>query len=254
MAERSRSGEGLDDVATAAAARPRWRRYIGPRRAFVAIFAGILLAVAWYVRSHNLIDPNDVVRMVEAAPTTMILGFVLLFAVGVLTAVPTLPLNLAAGFLWGPILGGIFSTAGATIGGTVAFLVARSLLGPILARRFDNRIVTAVQRELRVNGWRFLAFVRLNPVFPTGPLNYALGLTALSLRTCVWSTFCFLLIPSWVFALIGHQLGSFATDGEAGDLIRTFLIVCAAVGLLIGIRYAAVIMRESHLKPDDQTE
>lgn len=224
--------------------RPRWRRYIGPKR-LIGVTGLLLLAVCgWYMRSTGMLDPADIVRMVETHPGMMVFGFVVLFAAAVTTALPTLPLNLAAGFLWGPILGGILSTTGATVGATVAFLLTRSLLGPVLARRFDNRFLVAVQRELQLNGWRFLAFVRLNPVFPTGPLNYVLGLTALSLRTYVWSTFCFLLVPSWIVALVGHQLGTFVLDDAARDVVRTLLVICGAAGLLVGIKYASVILRD----------
>jgi uncharacterized membrane protein YdjX (TVP38/TMEM64 family) len=85
--------------------------------------------------------------------------------------------------------------------------------------------------------------VRLNPIFPTGPLNYILGLTALPLWTYVWSTFAFLLVPSWVIALVGHEVGTFVAEGEVQDIIRVILIISGAIGVLVGIKYVAVLLR-----------
>lgn len=237
------ASEPMSELSTAVSRRSGLRRYIGPKRAVAVVAVALMAYGAWYLRKAGFVDPADVIDMVKAHPVAMTFGFVLLFAVAITTALPTLPLNLVAGVLWGPILGGFLSTAGATIGATIAFLVARSVVGQVLARRFDNRFVAAVQRELEFRGWRFLAFVRLNPIFPTGPLNYILGLTALPLWTYVWSTFAFLLVPSWVIALVGHEVGTFVAEGEVQDIIRVILIISGAIGVLVGIKYVAVLLR-----------
>ena len=64
----------------------------------------------------------------------------------------------------------------------MAFLLTRFLAADWVERRLGQRlqeIKAGVERE----GWRFVAFVRLVPVFPFTLLNYALGLTRLSVRT-----------------------------------------------------------------------
>lgn len=78
----------------------------------------------------------------------------------------------------------------------MVFAAARSVFGRPLAARFDNEFISQVQKEFDDKGWRFIAFVRLNPVFPTRPLNYILGLTGIAFFTYVWATFVFLLPPS----------------------------------------------------------
>ena len=136
-------------------------------------------------------------------------------------------------------MGGLYSTSGATIGATAAFLLTRSVLGQPLARRFDNRVIAEIQREFVAKGWLFLAFVRLNPIFPTGPLNYLLGLTAVDTVTYVWTTFVFNLPPSIAVAWIGYSLGTFVMQGEIANTMRTILAVSAAVTALAALAYAA---------------
>src|SRR6516225_3148754 len=64
----------------------------------------------------------------------------------------------------------------ATLGPTLAFLVARYVAGDWVARRAGGllkRLIDGVDAE----GWRFVAFVRLVPLFPFNLSNYLLGLT-----------------------------------------------------------------------------
>ena len=223
---------------------PAWRRFIGPKRALA--FAGFvaLVGLAWWLRREGYLDPTMIEALLRERPVLMTFAFVLLYAVAVTTAVPTLPLNLAAGFFWGSVIGGILAAAAATLGAIAAFVVVRFLFGQPLARRFDNRILQTVQHELATKGWRFVAFMRLNPALPTGPLNYLFGLTALPFVTYAWSTFVFLLVPSWAMALIGQELGTFVAEGEAQDIVRLILIVSAVAGALVGIKYFATVIRE----------
>ena len=87
---------------------------------------------------------------------------------------------LAGGALFGPILGSVLNLLGATIGATIAFVLARYVAGDWVARKGAGRLkqlITGVEAE----GWRFVAFVRLVPLFPFNLTNYALGLTRIGL-------------------------------------------------------------------------
>jgi uncharacterized membrane protein YdjX (TVP38/TMEM64 family) len=176
--------------------------------------------------------------LIDAYPVTAPVVFALIYGVATASALPTLPVNLAAGLFWGPLLGGIYSTTGVTIGAVVAFVLARTVLGQPLARRFNNRVVAEIQNEFEARGWLFLAFVRLNPVFPSGPLNYLLGLTAVDLPTYIWTTFVFNLLPSIIVAWIGHSLGSFVMQGEVKQAMLTILVISASVTVLTAFAYA----------------
>ena len=193
------------------------RRFIGPKRVAILVMLVAGIALAWYLRKQGWLDPRAIEHLINSYPITAPIAFAAIYGIAMLSALPTLPVNLAAGLFWGPLLGGLYSTSGATIGAIAAFLLTRSVLGQPLAHRFDNRVIAEIQREFEAKGWLFLAFVRLNPIFPTGPLNYLLGLTAVDTATYVWTTFVFNLPPSIAVAWIGYSLGTFVIQGEIAD-------------------------------------
>ncbi|GGB13575.1 TVP38/TMEM64 family protein [Brucella endophytica] len=174
-----------------------------------------------------------------------IILFTLICAVSTIVALPSLPLNLAAGFFWGGLFGGIYATIGATIGGWISFLIARWLVGQPLAGRFENKWAIRVQREFEGNGWKFVAFARINPIIPTGPLNYLLGITSLSNRSFLLATFVFLSPPAIAVAYIGDTLQTFtAQQAGVNEIIRGILMVSAAATFLMLARFASKFIRK----------
>jgi uncharacterized membrane protein YdjX (TVP38/TMEM64 family) len=199
----------------------------------------ILAAGVGYLYAHGLLRPEAMLRYRAAHPIAAAGIFVLAYAVTAFTALPTLPLNLASGVFWGPWWGAVLSASGSTIGALAAFYTSRLLLDRPLARYRDYRLVMWIRNEFKRTGWRLIAFLRLNPVFPTGALNYAIGLTGIDARTYLWATFCFLLPPSFVIALIGSEMQTFAVTGDAARWIKILSLVSAALVAFIVLRYAA---------------
>jgi uncharacterized membrane protein YdjX (TVP38/TMEM64 family) len=225
------------------------RRYIGPKR--VILLLGLIAFVFWtwdYYRTGAL-SPTMIEQYRDNHPVGAVMLFILIYAISVIASVPSLPLNLAAGFFWGGLVGGVYSTLGVTIGGWVSFAVARWLIGQPFAETFDNKWARKVQREFDQGGWKFVAFARINPIIPTGPLNYLLGLTSLSNRGFLWATFVFLLPPSIAVAYIGDTLQTFTTQQSGvNEIVGGILVASAAVTFLAGIRFAFRIVK----KPADE--
>ena len=226
------------------------RRYIGPKRVIVLLILAAFVIWAWNHYRSGAFDPAMIEQYRNQYPAGAILLFILIYAVSVIAALPTLPLNLGAGFLWGGIWGGVYSTIGVTIGGWNSFLVARWLIGQPLTDKFENKWVNRVQSEFGRNGWKFVAFARINPIIPTGPLNYLLGLTSLSNRSFLWVTFVFLLPPSIAVAFIGDALQTLtAQQNGADEIIHRMLIASAAVTFLVLIKFASKVFK---MKPEQK--
>lgn len=221
------------------------RRYIGPKRIVLLLALSLFMVWAWNYYRSGALNPAIIEKYRDQYPLGAVLLFVMVYAISVIAALPSLPLNLAAGFFWGGVVGGIYSTIGVTLGGWISFLAARWLIGQPLAEKFDNKWVARVQSEFDRDGWIFVAFARINPIIPTGPLNYLLGLTSLSNRGFLWATFIFLLPPSIAVAYIGDTLQTF-TAHQAGvsEIIRALFIVSAAVTCLALIKFAFKIYRK----------
>ena len=204
----------------------------------------IFVLFVWDSYRSGLLSPEVLRNLYEQHPFSTIAIFIGIYALSVLVAVPSLPLNLAAGYFWGGFLGGVYATLGVTIGGFVSFLAARYFLGNLLSRSYNSIWLDRVQTEFSRNGWKYIAFVRMNPVIPTGPFNFFLGLTSVSKRTFLWTTAVFLMPPTIAVSFIGDTLQTFNQDGQATDIVRTLLIISGSITFLFVVRFASKIFRK----------
>jgi uncharacterized membrane protein YdjX (TVP38/TMEM64 family) len=156
-------------------------------------------------------------------------GYVLLCALGTVAFVPITIFALAGGALFGPLWGSIWNLTGATLGAMLAFLVARYLVGDWIARKAGGlvkRLIDGVDAE----GWRFVAFVRLVPLFPFILSNYALGLTRIPLHHYILASLVCMAPGVVAYTWLGHA----GREGLAGetDAVRYGLL---ALGLIATI-------------------
>jgi uncharacterized membrane protein YdjX (TVP38/TMEM64 family) len=209
------------------------RRFIGPKRAVVIL---LVMGGAWYLR-HEGLGVSEVMGLVELHPISACFLFLLVYAVSVVALVPTLPFNLAAGVMWGTLWGGLLSAVGASSGAILAFVLARYVAGQFLAERFEDGLMSWIQQELLGKGWRFVAFLRVNPIVPTGPVNYLLGLTSIGIWPYSAATVGFITPPSLLVAWIGSSAGAISLSGNAAAVWRGTLGLSAAVTATVLMRY-----------------
>ena len=189
-----------------------------------------------YLRLHGCLSPELVFRFIQEHRVSAPLLFLAFYIISTIFLVPTFPLNLGAGTLWGPFWGSILATLGFLGGAIPAFLISRTALGQPLATRFSNRFLLWLQTELDTRGWKVVAFIRLNPIFPSGPLNFVFGLSSISFATYVWATSVFIYPPALAFAFIGYSSGQFLFQGRTGDIWKAIMFVSLAVTALFLLR------------------
>ena len=158
------------------------------------------------------------------------LALIALWLVAPVLFVPGAPLTLAAGALFGPALGALYSLVGATGGATLAFLLARYAGADWMERRAKGRLAQ-LKAGVEAEGWRFVAFVRLVPLFPFNLLNYALGLTRIRLAEYVLATGVCMIPGAAGYAWLGHA-GRAALAGAEG-WVRTGGIALAVLAALV---------------------
>jgi uncharacterized membrane protein YdjX (TVP38/TMEM64 family) len=142
--------------------------------------------------------------------------FVLIYIIAAVLFVPGSALTLGAGALFGLGLGSALVSVGATLGATAAFLVGRYFARDWVAKKIaGNAGFAAIDRAVAAEGWKIVGLTRLSPAFPFSLLNYAFGLTRVSLRDYV--------LASWIGMMPGTvmyvYLGSLAR--AAGERQRT---------------------------------
>jgi len=203
----------------------------------IILFLGLLAAVTLAIVYRDQFDAAALEAWVRDAGPVAPLLFMLIYAVAAVLFLPGSVLTLAGGALFGPVLGTIYNLTGATLGATLAFLIARYLASDWVAEKTGGRVkqlINGVEGE----GWRFVAFVRLVPLFPFNLLNYALGLTRLRLLHYILATYVFMLPGAIAYTYLGYAGREAVAGGEGmiqkGMLALALLAVVAFLPRLIG--------------------
>jgi len=159
-----------------------------------------------------------------------------LIALAVLVSpLPSAPIALAAGALYGHTWGTLYVLIGAELGAIGAFTLARMLGRDALRRWFGDRLPTT--RLGTQNALMGLVFVsRLLPFISFDIVSYAAGLTALSLWRFAVATLFGVLPTSFLLAHFGGEM-------VAGEFDR-MLYAVLALGMLTAVPLAAYALRE----------
>jgi uncharacterized membrane protein YdjX (TVP38/TMEM64 family) len=108
-------------------------------------------------------------------------GFILIQAFQVVAApIPGEATGVLGGFLYGPLLGVILSTAGLTLGSYIAFSLSRTFGRPLTERFVDAKTMERFDYLLHHKGAFLVFLLFLIPGFPKDYLCYMLGLGHLS--------------------------------------------------------------------------
>jgi uncharacterized membrane protein YdjX (TVP38/TMEM64 family)/rhodanese-related sulfurtransferase len=201
-------------------------RHVLPRLAVALL---IVTAVTWAAVHRNEINLATLDASLAALGLWAPIGYMILYAFAAVAFIPAVVFALAGGALFGPLWGSLWNLTGATLGATLAFLVARYVAGDWVARKAGGVIKRAID-GVDAEGWRFVAFLRLVPLFPFNLSNYALGLTGIPLSQYVIATFICMAPGAIAYTWLGHA-GRGAVTGEA-DAVRYGLL---ALGLLAAI-------------------
>jgi uncharacterized membrane protein YdjX (TVP38/TMEM64 family) len=153
-------------------------------------------------------------------------------------------LTLSGGFLFGAAFGTILTVTGATIGATIIFLFARTLLGDNALDRFGAPAAKLAD-GIRRNAGSYLLVLRLVPLFPFFLVNLVPAFVGVPLTTYVLTTFFGIMPGTAVFSLAGAGLGSVLDQGGAitPGSILTREIVAGLIGLA-ALSLAAIPIRK----------
>jgi uncharacterized membrane protein YdjX (TVP38/TMEM64 family) len=111
------------------------------------------------------------------------LAFIGIYVVATIAFLPGSILTLGAGVVFGVVWGSLYVFIGATIGAVLAFLVGRYLARDWVSQRLKNLVkFQQIDRAVAQGGFKIVLLTRLSPIFPFNLLNYAFGVTGVSLK------------------------------------------------------------------------
>ncbi len=206
----------------------------------IALLMLLLGAVGWAATHYGEFDVEQLESWVGSTGYYAPVAYMLFAAAATVLLVPGSFFVLAGGVLFGPLLGTLYSLFGATLGAALAFLIARYIAAGWIARKSRGRFKQLMD-GVEAEGWHFVAFVRLVPLFPFFLLNYALGLTRIRFYPYILVTFICSLPGVAAITYLGYLGREAAAGGDA--LIQKSLI---ALGLLVIMAYLPRFAKRLH--------
>lgn len=182
-------------------------------------------------------------------------AFGAVYVVAVVALVPCSLLTMAGAALFGVARATAVVSVAATLGATLAFLIARHLARARVERAARRRPrFRALDEAIAEGGFRTAALLRLSPLIPFNVSNYLFGLSGLGLGAFVLSTWLGMLPVTLLYALLGRAGGgALAGDdlsGARGALLGLGLLATAAATIALTVVAQRKLERATEAPPE----
>lgn len=161
--------------------------------------------------------------------------FALIYALATVLAIPASLLTVAAGAMFGSVVGVSTVAIGATLGAAAAFAIGRWLARETVAGWLSRSEKFAKLDALTErHGAIIVAITRLVPLFPFNLLNYGFGLTRVRFGTyLLWSFLC--MLPGTALYVLGADAVTRGlSEGRVPwHLVAALLVVVVVLSLVV---------------------
>ena len=195
----------------------------------LTLFCIVLTGLAVYFLGG--IDPKQLQVWLNQAGIWAPIIYIALYIVATLLILPSTPLNLTGGAIFGLWLGTLWTTIAAIIAAVVSFAFTRTVGRETIAR--SRRLAgpwQAIDAEMRQGGLFYMFAIRLLPMIPYGLVNFAAGLTSIRFRDYFLGTVMGTVPGVLPFVMIGSSGLQAMRTGDYLPLMGAL----ALTGLLVG--------------------
>lgn len=203
----------------------------------VAVVAGVQLSGA-----ANYLQQDTLQSLIASYGVLAPAIYILVYSLAPVLFLPGLPITIVGGIVFGPFWGVVYTITGATIGASLAFLMARYVARDWVSSKLTGPKWEKLDREVAEHGWKVVAFTRLIPAFPFNLLNYAFGLTNVSFIQYAVTSFICMLPACIAFIVFSSSLLGLIT----GKISPTLLL---GIGLMVAVSLIPVVYRKIKGKP-----
>jgi len=180
----------------------------------------LLVILVKHLHIHTLVQQTleSALLWIKDLGAIGVLAYMVIYNLATIFFIPGSLLTLGGGAIYGVVWGSVYVFLAATIGATLAFLIGRYVARNWVEHQIEGNgkfqaIETAIARE----GLKIVFLTRLSPIFPFNLLNYALGVTRVSLKDYVLGSIG--MIPGTVmYVYIGSLAGDLAAIGTQPTL------------------------------------
>lgn len=209
-----------------------------PRRRAIAIAVAIviLVAVALLVPLPTAVQLRD---WATSVGPWFPLAFLTAHIVITVLPFPRTAFTLAAGLLFGPIVGVTIAVVASAVSAVIALLLVRAA-GWHLDRLVKHPRVDTLNTRLAERGWPTVLSMRMIPAVPFSVLNYAAGSSAVRVLPYTLATVAGLLPGTAAVVILGDAL-----TGNVSPLLFLVSVCTASLGIA-GLFYEFRTHRGSH--------
>jgi uncharacterized membrane protein YdjX (TVP38/TMEM64 family) len=206
----------------------------------IKIFAAAAVIVPLILAAHYFNVQAYLIRSLDWISGLGAWGFLIFMLIYILACIFFLPgsiLTLGAGVVFGLLEGSVIVSISSTLGATAAFLVGRYFARDWVAKKIaGNPRFKTIDDAVAKEGWKIVGLTRLSPVFPFNLLNYAYGLTKVSLGDYFFASWIGMLPGTIMYVYIGSLAGDLARLSAGGRTRTTGEWVLYIIG------FAATVM------------
>lgn len=187
---------------------------------------------------------NNTLSWIQNLDSMAAIAFILIYIIATIAIIPGSILTLGAGAIFGLIWGSVYVLIGAILGETLAFLIGRYLARDWVRQKIAKyQTFQALDRALNRDGLKIILLTRLSPIFPFSLLNYAFGITGISLKDYFIGSIG--MIPMTItYVYTGSLAGNLATISETSQLSDpTFHWIFQIFGLIATVAATWYITR-----------
>ncbi len=211
--------------------------FLKPKHKLLLLFFISAIFLTWW--GHNYLDLNffnseELKKiLLESGWIAPFIYISILIISVVISHIPALPLVMAAGMVWTPILATIYSVIGGFLGGLLAYFLGRSL-GRNALKLLTGKVFYFSKDKGEVYLGFLIFITRLIPLFSFDLISYASGLAGISLPIYSCTSLAGMIPPTFLLTYMGSSL---ALNSHQKLEIIGFLLISTLVLIWLINRY-----------------
>lgn len=159
--------------------------------------------------------------------------YILIYVIGVIFALPGTALTIIAAPIFGFWKGLVLVIIGSNLGCQLTFMISRYLGGGFIQRFVkSDSFMDKASKKIEENGFLFMLYMRLIPIFPFNGVNYLSGLTKIRYRDYAFATFIGMLPGTAVYVYLSHTAADIR-DNPLGIVISILVLVLFTIGMTL---------------------
>lgn len=197
----------------------------------------VLLAAYWLYSRQNHLTVNESIRQLANLLTGRYgpLLYILLYALRPLLFFPASLLSLLSGFLFGPVLGVVYTVLGSNTSAMLAYSVGRYLGQGVLDNQENSGLIQRYATRLRNNSFETILIMRL--IFlPYDLVHYVAGFLKIDWRAFLLATIIGSIPGTISIVLLGSSFGTL--DALLSGQIKLNPVALAISVLLVVVSIA----------------